>query len=111
MIAAPPNRPADETYCRTIATDGARIMVRNLAALSIVAAIIAVGGCRGTGRPQFFGPGSAPYQQQQAQQFDPYPETNIGPRVDGGRPDGYTAPAAEPYRGQPNQWNTQPFGS
>jgi hypothetical protein len=85
-------------------------MTRTLAALSMVVALATTGGCRGTARPQFFGPGSAPYQQHQAQQFDPYPETNIGPRVDGGRPDGYTAPVAEPYRGHPNQWTQPTYG-
>ena len=63
-----------------------------------------------TGRPQFVGPGSAPYQQHQAQQFDPYPETNIGPSVEGGRPEGFTAPVAEPYRGRTNQWTQPTYG-
>jgi hypothetical protein len=82
-------------------------MLRKLAVLSIV--VLTTAGCRTTGRPQFFGPGSAPYQQHQAQQFDPYPEPGVGPSVDGGRPDGYLRPAPEPLRGHPNQWTAPRF--
>ncbi len=85
-------------------------MLRTLAAISIAALALTATGCRGTAQPQFFGPGSAPYQQQRAQRFDPYPETNIGPSVDGGRPDSYSAPAPEPARGHANQWSPSPFG-
>ena len=86
-------------------------MLRMLTALTIVTAMIVSTGCRSTGKPQFFGPGpgSAPYQQHQAQQFDPYPEPNIGPNVDGGRPQGYANPAPEPMRGHPNQWTAPRF--
>lgn len=88
--------------------DGAPSMPRTLAALTIVVAIVST-GCRSTGKPQFFGPGSSPYQQHQAQQFDPYPEPNVGPAVDGGRPEGYANPAPEPMRGHPNQWTAPRF--
>jgi hypothetical protein len=61
------------------------------------------------GTPRLFEPaGSEAYQQTRAQRFDPYPDTNIGPRVDGGRPEGYTTPPPEPARGRPNQWNSAP---
>jgi hypothetical protein len=83
-------------------------MLRRLAAISIVVVLTAT-GCRTTGKPQIFGPGSAPYQQHQAQQFDPYPEPNVGPSVVGGRPEGYTTPAPEPMRGHPNQWTAPRF--
>jgi hypothetical protein len=80
---------------------------RNLALLFVV--VMSTAGCRSTGKPQFFGPqGSAGYQQMQAQRFDPYPDTNVGPEVEGGRPDGFTAPPPESTRGRPNQW-TQPL--
>jgi hypothetical protein len=81
-----------------------------LAALLLIAAVTLVVGCRGTGQPHLFGPGSAEQQQHQAQQFDPYPETNIGPSVTGARPEGYTAPAPEPTRGTSNRWTMPWFG-
>lgn len=65
------------------------------------------------GTPRFLEPaGSDVYQQTRAQRFDPYPDTDIGPRVEGGRPEGYDAPPPEPARGRPNQWNSAPsYGS
>jgi hypothetical protein len=65
------------------------------------------------GTPRFLEPaGSAEYQQTRAQRFDPYPDTNIGPKVDGSRPEGFDAPPPEPARGRPNQWNSAPsYGS
>ena len=79
-------------------------------AVHLLVVVACTAGCRGTGTPQIFGPGSAQYQQHRAQQFDPYPETNIGPRVDGGRPDGYTAPSPEVLRGTTNKWTMPPIG-
>ena len=82
---------------------------RTLALLFV--AVMATAGCRGTGKPQFFGAqGSADYQQLQAQRFDPYPDTQVGPKVEGGRPDAYTAPPPESSRGRPNQWTFPLFG-
>ncbi|MGC3967691.1 MAG: membrane or secreted protein [Pirellulales bacterium] len=86
-------------------------MVRKTLLVVVCGAAVAVTGCRGTGMPQIFGPGSAKYQQTQAQRFDPYPENDIGPRVEGSRPDGYTAPPAEAYRGRSNQWSAPTYGS
>ena len=87
-------------------------MVRTLLIVIVCSALATAFGCRGTQTPQIFGPGSASYQQSQAQRFDPYPETNVGPNVAGGRPDGYSMPPAEPYRGRANQWSTAPaYGS
>ena len=77
-----------------------------------VVVVALAAGCRGTGRPQFFGPqGSADYQRAQATQFDPYPDTNVAPSVGGGRPDGYSQPTPESVRGRPNQWTFPGFGS
>lgn len=82
-------------------------MSRRFAALLLAVACSTSGGCRSRefGTPQLFGAGSAQYQRQRAQQFDPYPDTNVGPSVAGGRPDGYTAPAPEAARGHQNQWS------
>lgn len=65
------------------------------------------------GTPRFLEPaGSAEYQQTRAQRFDPYPDTNVGPKMEGGRPEGFDAPPPEPARGRPNQWNSAPsYGS
>lgn len=87
------------------------IMVRKLVWATLVVALASALGCRGTGMPQFFGPGSAKYQQTQAQRFDPYPETDIGPPVEGSRPDSFSAPPTEAYRGRVNQWSAPAYGS
>lgn len=78
----------------------------------VVALLMSTTGCPGTGKPQLFSPfGSSARQQRiEAQRYDPYPDTNIGPKVEGGRPDGYTAPPPETQRGRPNQWNLPAYG-
>jgi len=82
--------------------------------VSVVATVVGASlvGCAQNpffGTPKLFEPaGSEAYQQTRAQRFDPYPDTNIGPRVEGGRPEGYTEPPPEPARGRPNQWNSAP---
>ncbi|MBL9084014.1 MAG: hypothetical protein JNK76_19510 [Planctomycetales bacterium] len=86
-------------------------MVRKALLLIACGTAVVSAGCRGTAQPQIFGPGSAKYQQTQAQRFDPYPENDIGPRVEGARPDGYTTPPGEAYRGRSNQWSAPAFGS
>jgi hypothetical protein len=55
-------------------------------------------GCKGTAGPSWFHPGSAGVQQSRALRFDPYPENDIGPNVDGARPRGYEKPPPEPSR-------------
>jgi hypothetical protein len=85
-------------------------MLRPATVLLFVVASCAAVGCRGTAQPQLFGPGSAQQQQHQAQQFDPYPETDVGPSVEGGRPEGYTTPAPEATRGTTNRWTMPWFG-
>jgi len=82
----------------------------------LVAFAASLVGCQNSpffGTPRIFEPaGSEAYQQTRAQRFDPYPDTDIGPAVDGGRPEGFTAPPPEPARGRPNQWTAAPaFGS
>jgi hypothetical protein len=72
----------------------------------IVAA--ATAGCRGLAPPNWFHPGSAEYQQSQAQQFDPYPETDPGPTIVGARPLEYDKPPAEVLRVQPPRDQLRP---
>ena len=62
-------------------------------------------GCRGVSPPHFFHPGTAQYQQSQAQRFDPYPENEPGPEVVGARPQEYEKPPAEVLRARWLPWN------
>lgn len=69
--------------------------------MAMMAAVVLVGlaGCnRMRGVPQYAGPGPASYQQAQAQQYDVYPDPDIGPEVVGARPREYAEPRAEPTR-------------
>ena len=58
-------------------------------------------GCRGMAMPSWFQPGPPEYLQSQAEQFDPYPETESGPDAMGARPLEYDKPPAEVLRVQP----------
>ena len=40
-------------------------------------------------------PGRIEQQRAREVRFDPYPDNNIGPKVDGGRPPNYTTPLPE----------------
>lgn len=62
-----------------------------------VLALVA-GGCAGMGRPNWFHPGPAAYQQKRAERFDPYPEPDVAPEVVGARPREFQKPAPEPER-------------
>lgn len=80
--------------------------------LLLVALVSAAAGCINIPylHPPQLESGPAALQQQRAQQFDPFPDTDIGPSVDGGRPEGYTSPMPETARGNPNnRWNQVPF--
>jgi hypothetical protein len=55
-------------------------------------------GCKGLQGPNWSRPGPAPYQQRMAERFDPYPDSQIGPAVVGGRPRDYQIPPPEPAR-------------
>ena len=59
---------------------------------------LGIGGCAGVKGPNWFHPGSADYQQKQAQRFDPYPDNQIATEVVGGRPRDFTNPIPEPER-------------
>lgn len=76
--------------------------------LLVAVALAAAGGCRGTRLPNWCYPGPADYQQNAAQRFDPYPENDVGPPVDGGRPMQYETPVAEPSRAR---WNPRTWVS
>lgn len=68
----------------------------------LVAALLlaSAGGCRGYGpfqRP----PGSLQQQRLSATVHDPYPDSDAGPDVVGGRPREFAKPNAEPVRSRP----------
>jgi hypothetical protein len=57
-------------------------------------------GCPGIAPPRVFHPGTAEFQQNQAQRFDPYPLNDVAPYIGGGRPLQYDIPAPENERAQ-----------
>jgi hypothetical protein len=65
----------------------------------VLLGLVVLGGCAGGSRlPRLFGPGTASAQRMRAQQFDPYPQRDIAPLVDGGRPREYLQPPPEATR-------------
>ncbi len=46
-------------------------------------------------RPQLQHPGPAGFQRNNALLFDPYPSSDLGPEIDGGRPRGFQKPPQE----------------
>jgi hypothetical protein len=64
----------------------------------LAAAVMIVTGCANITPPNWCRPGTARQQQFEAEQYDPYPENDVGTPVIGGRPRGYTNPPAETLR-------------
>jgi len=67
--------------------------------LLVVTALLGSVGCPTMQGPGYIHPGSAQYQQSQAQRFDPYPATDVGPDM-AARPLAYIRPAPENERVQ-----------
>lgn len=65
---------------------------------AVATLLMAAAGCRNLAPPDFDRPGTAPAQQSRAHQFDPYPETEVGPAVVGSRPPSYDKPPPEVMR-------------
>ncbi len=63
--------------------------------LMICATVPCIAGCPNIRRPNFAHPGTAAQQRAEAEQFDPFPDPDAGPRVEGGRPPGFTRPLTE----------------
>ncbi len=42
--------------------------------------------------PRLLHPGTAAHQRYEAEQFDPFPQNDMGPAIDGGRPIDYQIP-------------------
>jgi hypothetical protein len=49
-------------------------------------------------KPRLESPGTAPIQRYNATQFDPYPQTDMGPEIVGGRPPDFAIPVPEVER-------------
>jgi hypothetical protein len=71
-------------------------MKRRLAAALVVLAT--AGGCCRFAGPNWAHPGSAACQQKRALRYDPYPENEPGPSVEGTRPREYANPPPEVSR-------------
>ena len=75
-------------------------MCRRAAATILFGLIsLAIAGCRGTALPDLFHPRTLEElkkEQRQAERFDPYPENNLGPAVEGVRPRCFDQPWPEP---------------
>jgi hypothetical protein len=67
-------------------------------ALALIA-VVGLSGCPTIQGPGYLHPGSAAQQQNQAQRFDPYPATDVGPDM-AARPLAYIRPAPENERVQ-----------
>jgi hypothetical protein len=48
--------------------------------------------------PRWVSPGTAPLQRYSAEQFDPYPQNDMGPEIVGGRPPDYQIQVPEVNR-------------
>jgi hypothetical protein len=80
-----------------------RMLLSPMVGLLVLVATSA--GCRTTATPSFAHPGGAEAQRKQAVRYDPYPDPNIGPSVDGARPRDYQQPMAEPASAR---WHLDP---
>lgn len=83
-------------------------MVLRRSLLCLVVALAA--GCPNLQGPGYLHPGPAWYQQQQAQRFDPYPATDVGPDM-AARPLAYLRPAPETERNQNATTFVERFGT
>lgn len=64
-------------------------------------------------KPTLLHPGPAPFQRNNAQQFDPYPPMDLGPEIVGGRPKDFQKPPDEVTRARQQQpiapWRQAPL--
>ncbi len=69
---------------------------RKLTAALVAFAVMSIAACSPTiRRPQLLHPGPANIQRYNASQFDPYPQTDMGPEIVGGRPPDFLVPVPE----------------
>jgi len=65
--------------------------------LALGVSCLAAGGCAGY-HPRVWQPGTIQQQRLRATIHDPYPDPDMGPKIDGGRPREYQEPLPEPVR-------------
>lgn len=63
-----------------------------------LAAALVVTLAAGCQHPRMFAPGTIQQQRLRATIHDPFPDPDLGPEIDGGRPREYLAPLPEPVR-------------
>jgi hypothetical protein len=67
----------------------------------LVAGCLSLVACSSTIRwPRLYGPGTAPAQRARAERSDPYPITDLGPEIVGGRPREFDKPRDEVRQSQ-----------
>ncbi len=74
--------------------------------LFLLAVLSVAAGCQGLAGPNWSSPGTAAEQRLRAQRFDPFPENEASPPIDGARPHGFQTPPAEVKRSRwtPGNW-------
>jgi hypothetical protein len=70
---------------------------RSLILLMLLPACLPLSGCAGY-HPRIWQPGTIEQQRLRATIHDPYPDPDLGPEIDGGRPREYQDPLPEPVR-------------
>ncbi len=76
--------------------------------------LASLSGCSPTiYKPTLLHPGPAPFQRNNALQFDPYPPNDMGPEIVGGRPKDFQKPPNEVTRARQQQpiapWRMAPL--
>ena len=87
---------------------------RSLTGLITCCLLLPLSACSSAVRkPQLLHPGPAPFQRQNATQFDPYPPNDLGPEIVGGRPIDFQKPPNEVERSRQfrdqQPWRTGPL--
>lgn len=67
-------------------------------------------GCANLVRPNWFNPGTIEQQRLRALHSDPYPDTDAGPEVVGGRPREFSQSLPEAVKNQPYSF-LDPYGN
>src|SRR4051794_8616000 len=76
-------------------------MSRSLLLCALAAGCVSLSACSSAVRkPRLEHPGPAAYQRANAEEFDPYPENDLGPAIAGGRPRGGGPPRNQVERSQ-----------
>lgn len=82
---------------------GVKFAMTRMLMLALLLALPLVGCSSTVRKPKLFHPGPASYQQYNATQFDPYPQNDMAPAIDGGRPITWSQPPSEVVRARQQQ--------